>query len=75
MNSENATQIHIVPEDSIWLCHVCGKASRGEGVSCEICFRTACPLHLQRTSIYNKASGLYEFTTICTNCKLAEFIN
>jgi len=60
--------------NSHWLCHVCGKSSRGVGVVCEVCFRTTCPAHLQRSSIYNKESGLYEFTSVCVECALAKIL-
>jgi len=57
-----------------WICHVCGKVSRGAAVTCEMCFRTTCQRHLKRSSRYNRESGLYEFTSVCTECGLAEYL-
>jgi hypothetical protein len=62
----------LTPEEahgnSPWMCHVCNISSRGESAVCDICFRTACPAHLRRTTIYNEESGLYEFASICIDC-------
>jgi hypothetical protein len=61
-------------EDGFWICHICGKTSRGEGAHCEVCFRVACHAHLRRTSVYNRESGLYEFTSVCMECAMAEIL-
>jgi len=60
--------------DTPWICHICGKASRSNALTCEVCFRTTCAVHLRRSSLYNKESGLYEFISVCTECGLAEML-
>jgi len=74
MTNEDVALMSGAAGNTPWICHVCGKSSRGESSVCEICFRTTCQKHLRRSSIYNKESGLYEFTAVCIECTLAKFV-
>jgi len=56
-------------EASPWICHVCDyKSSSTESRVCSVCFRTTCPLHLQRVSVYDRDSGLYVLADVCIAC-------
>lgn len=62
------------PEHCPWICHVCDATSTGESTACSICYKTTCPLHLRRVSLYNAESGLYEVAPVCVLCAASAVI-